>query len=100
MNAIGNRHVRNNIRLLVVNNGRGQEFRNYSHNAAAFGEDADIYIAAAGHYGNKSEKVLKHYGEDLGFEYLCAKNKEEFAKNVLGVKGFNAVKKIVEGKLE
>lgn len=82
LNAIGNRHVSPNIRIMVINNGRGTEFRNYNHPGAAFGLDADSFIAAAGHYGNKSSKLLKHYAEDLGFEYLAAKNKDEFHKNI------------------
>ena len=47
-----------------------------------FGEDADPYIAAAGHFGNKSFDLLKHYAIDLGYEYLSASNKEEFLKVV------------------
>lgn len=82
MNSIGNRHVGNNIRLMIINNGRGTEFRNYGHPAFKFGEDADNYIAAAGHYGRKSHLLLKHYAEDLGFEYLSASNKEEYLTNV------------------
>lgn len=82
MNAIGNRHVGNNIRIMVVNNGRGTEFRNYNHPAARFGEDADMYMAAAGHYGKQSKDLLKHYSQDLGFEYICASNKEEYLEQV------------------
>ena len=82
MNSIGNRHVSNNIRLIIVNNGRGTEFRNYGHQGAKFGENADMYIAAAGHYGKKSHLLLKHYAEDLGFEYISASNKEEYLNNV------------------
>lgn len=82
MNSIGNRHVGNNIRLMIINNGRGTEFRNYGHPAFKFGEDADNYIAAAGHYGRKSYLLLKHYAEDLGFEYLSATNKEEYLTSV------------------
>lgn len=78
MNAIGNRHVGNNVRILLINNGKGAEFRNFTHPAAHFGEDADEYIAAAGHFGNKSQVLVKHYAEDLGFEYLCANDKQEF----------------------
>lgn len=78
MNVIGNRHVGNNVRIMLVNNGRGTEFRNYKHDGAAFGDDADKYIAAAGHYGNKSRALVKHYAEDLGYEYLFANNKEEY----------------------
>jgi 2-succinyl-5-enolpyruvyl-6-hydroxy-3-cyclohexene-1-carboxylate synthase len=65
---------------MLINNGRGTEFRNYSHIAQRFGDDADPYMAAAGHYGNKSPNLIKHYAEDLGFEYLTASNKEEFLK--------------------
>ena len=78
MNVLGNHHVGNNLRILIVNNGKGTEFKNYDHPGAAFGEDADRYIAAAGHYGNKSRTLIKHYAEDLGFEYLAAADKHEF----------------------
>lgn len=78
MNSIGNRHVGNNVRLLLVNNGKGTEFRNFNHPCAAFGEDADKFMAAAGHYGNKSESLVKGYAEALGFEYLRAADKAEF----------------------
>ena len=77
LNSVGNRHIGKNLRLLVINNGRGIEFENYNHYAARFGEDADAYIAAAGHFGNKSDKLLKHYAEDLGFMYLSASTKDE-----------------------
>ncbi len=78
MNSIGNRHVANNLRLMIVNNGKGTEFRNYNHPAARFDEDADEFMAAARHYGNKSDKLVKNYAENLGFEYLSAKNKDEY----------------------
>lgn len=82
MNAAGNRHIGNNLRLMVVNNGCGMEFRNYNHPAARFGEDADAYMAAAGHFGNKSPKLLKHYAEDLGYEYLCASDKSGYLTQI------------------
>lgn len=78
LNALGNRHLGSNFRLLLVNNGRGTEFRQSVHRAAQFGESADTYIAAAGHYGNKSRLLMKHYSEDLGFEYCSAASKSEF----------------------
>lgn len=82
MNSLGNRYVGRNLRLMVINNGKGAEFRIYSHPAYAFGEEADKFMAAAGHYGNKSPGLICHYVQDLGYEYLCAHNKEEF-KNSL-----------------
>lgn len=81
MNVVGNRHVGNNIRIMLINNGKGTEFRLYSHPGAAFGEEADKFIAAAGHYGNKSPQLIRHYAEDLGYEYMSASTKEEFLKS-------------------
>ena len=82
MNVVGNRHVGRNVRILLVNNGKGTEFRNYMHPGAAFGEEADKFIAAAGHYGNKSNQLVRHYAEDLGYEYLSANNKEEYLQHL------------------
>jgi 2-succinyl-5-enolpyruvyl-6-hydroxy-3-cyclohexene-1-carboxylate synthase len=81
MNSMGNRHISNNLRIMVVNNGKGIEFRQFGHIAEQFGKDADAYIAAAGHFGNQSPDLVKHYAQDLGFEYLSAKDKQEFASN-------------------
>lgn len=78
MNAMGNRHMPSNIRLMIVNNGRGTEFRNFNHPAARFGEEADKYMAAYGHYGKQSKLLIKNYIENLGGEYLSAQNKEEY----------------------
>ena len=82
MNVLGNHHVGRNVRILLVNNGKGTEFRNYMHLGAAFGDEADKYIAAAGHYGNKSHQLVRHYAEDLGYEYLFADTKEEYLQNL------------------
>ena len=84
MNSIGNRHVGSNIRILVANNGLGGEFKNSLGNVqkAGLGDSANEYISAYGHYGNESRSLLKHYAEDLGFEYLSAANKEQFLKVV------------------
>ena len=78
MNVIGNRHVGNNIRIIIINNGRGNEFRLYTNPARMFGDETDEYISAARHFGNKSPLVVKHYAEDLGYEYFSAESKEQF----------------------
>ncbi|MBD0831214.1 thiamine pyrophosphate-binding protein [Aestuariibaculum sediminum] len=78
MNAIGNYNLGSNIRILLINNGKGTEFRHFNHKAAHFGQQADKFIAAAGHFGNKSEVLVKNYAENLGFEYLTASSKEDF----------------------
>ncbi|MDO6467264.1 thiamine pyrophosphate-binding protein [Neptunomonas phycophila] len=80
MNALGNRHAGNNLRILVINNGKGTEFRQYNHFAAPFGDMADKFISAAGHYGNKSPTLIKNYAQGLGYKYLSASTKEEFEK--------------------
>ena len=78
MNAITTSGIGGNVRIMLINNGRGTEFRNPGHIAAEFGEAADPYMAAAGHFSNKSEALVKDLSHDLGFEYLTASNKEEF----------------------
>lgn len=78
MNSLGNRHVGRNVRLIVVNNGRGTEFRQYFHVGGFYGDKTDEFIAAAGHYGCKSPRLVKHYAEDLGFEYHAVTTKDEY----------------------
>lgn len=78
MNSLGNRHVGKNLRILLINNGIGTEFKNFDNPAAEFKEAADKYIAAGGHFGNKSKTLVKNYCESLGFEYLTASDKNEF----------------------
>lgn len=82
LNSLANHNVGNNIRILLVNNGCGTEFKNYNHFVAQFGDMGNEYIAAKGHYGNKSRNLVKHYATDLGYEYLTASNKEEYTKNL------------------
>lgn len=78
LNAIGNRHILENLRIIIINNGKGNEFRLSTSPGAQFGDDTDSYIAAGGHFGNKSNLLLKNFSEALGFEYISASNKEEF----------------------
>lgn len=78
MNSIGNRDIKPNVRIMIVNNGLGQEFKNYSCFSSMFGEDTDTFIAAKGHFGSQSKDLIKNYAEALGFEYMSASNKEEF----------------------
>ena len=78
LNVLGNRHMGKNVRIMLINNGRGTEFHNSDHPASKFGADGDKFMAAAGHFGNKSPELVKHYAQDLGFEYMSASNKEEY----------------------
>lgn len=78
MNSIGNHCIGNNLRILLVNNGKGIEFRHLNHQAAFMGEDADAFVAAAGHWGRQSRDLVRHFAQDLGYKYLSASSKEEF----------------------
>lgn len=78
LNSLGNHHIGNNVRIILINNAIGAEFKISQHFCYTFRDDADKYMAAAGHYGAKSPVLVKHYAEDLGFQYLSATNKEEF----------------------
>jgi len=77
MNALGIRHIGNNIRLLLVNNGKGVEFRVNPGIEKPFGNELDEFIAAAGHYGS-----AKAWAQSMGFEYLTANNKDKFLKEI------------------
>lgn len=81
LNVLANRHLGSNLRIMLINNGLGQEFKNYNHPGARFKEKTDDFIAAKGHNGKQSHLLMKHFTEDLGFEYLSANNKEEFLLN-------------------
>lgn len=75
MNCLGNRDISPNVRILIVNNGLGQEFKNYGCYSSMFGEETDSFIAAKGHY---SRGTIKGYAESLGFEYISCDNKIDF----------------------
>lgn len=92
MNVLGNRHVGNNVRIILVNNGQGNEMRYSFSPAASLGEGGKLFMAAAGHFGRQSKSLVKHYAEDLGYEYFSASTKEEFMKHkehVLSEKHFD-----------
>lgn len=78
MNAMGNRHVNPKLRILLINNGTGMEMQFTDFLADKVGADKDSYIAASGHYGNKSQTLVRDYATNLGFSYLTASNKTEY----------------------
>lgn len=71
MNALGIRHIKNNVRVLLVNNGGGAEFKVMTKN---WSEPVDVnkYISACGHNGN-----AKGWAENCGFIYHSVSSKEE-----------------------
>lgn len=69
MNAIALRQIRNNVRILLINNNGGAEFK---INKIHLQTDVSRYIAADNHF-----KDAKAWTEDNGFKYFSAKSKEE-----------------------
>jgi len=69
MNSIGIRHVKNNLRIILVNNNGGVEFKLHGENK----NDVDRYIAAANHFKN-----AEGWAKTCGFKYLSASNLNEF----------------------
>jgi 2-succinyl-5-enolpyruvyl-6-hydroxy-3-cyclohexene-1-carboxylate synthase len=63
MNSLGIRHLKDNIRILLVNNGCGVEFRMSEQLNNELGNDIFPYIADKGHYGN-----AKSWAESCGFK--------------------------------
>lgn len=85
MNAIGNRHVNKNLRIMLINNGCGVQFHlsgNYSQRVGISDAEVHKFIAAGGHFGNQSSSLVKHYAMDLGFEYISAKSKKEYLEKM------------------
>ncbi len=77
MNILGNRDIKNNIRILCVNNNRGEEFSLgplYTHIL----DKNSPHMAAAGHF----KKGAKGWAESCNFLYMSAKTKEEFLNKI------------------
>lgn len=73
MNALGIRHIEKNVRILLVNNDGGVEFRLNKHLETQWADDSNQYISAGGHNGK-----MKGWAESMGFHYLSADTKESF----------------------
>lgn len=80
LNSLGNRSIKNNVRILLINNNSGGVMKLEGAPGHRFfgDEETDKFIAAAGHFGNKSKSLVRNFAEALGFEYITAENKEEF----------------------
>ena len=73
MNSLAIRHISNNVRILLINNNGGAEFKlNTIHEQT----DVSRYIAADDHFKNGQA-----WAESNNFLYLSASNKNEFVKN-------------------
>ncbi|MBU5360855.1 2-succinyl-5-enolpyruvyl-6-hydroxy-3-cyclohexene-1-carboxylate synthase [Enterococcus raffinosus] len=84
VNSLGNRHLGKNLRILLINNGTGTEFRNSSHIGSQFGEQSDQFIAAGGHFrqkfnlNDKKSSLAQAWSTTIGFNYYSASSKDEY----------------------
>nr|WP_272210095.1 thiamine pyrophosphate-binding protein [Marinicella sp. W31]MDC2875958.1 thiamine pyrophosphate-binding protein [Marinicella sp. W31] len=85
MNALGSRHLGPNVRILLVNNGKGIEFAQHGHRGARYAHGRDEFIAADRHFGRKSPKLVKGYAEALGLDYFAASTKDESVQAMAGL---------------
>lgn len=78
MNVLGIREIRNNLRLLIINNNRGQEFRLNPLLENVYAEQSDKIVAAGGH--NKGG--AKGWAESCGFHYISTSSKNELEEKI------------------
>lgn len=76
MNALGIRHIKNNVRVLLINNCGGAEFKIMTRNWKTK-VSVDDFISANGHNGS-----AKGWAENCGFKYIGATTKEDVNKSV------------------
>lgn len=76
MNVLGNKHIRSNARIVLVNNGGGGEFQLYKNAASKFGESSNRHIAAGGHFGSAQAWV-----ESMGWAYFPVRSKSDLIDN-------------------
>jgi 2-succinyl-5-enolpyruvyl-6-hydroxy-3-cyclohexene-1-carboxylate synthase len=77
MNALGIRHIGNNVRILMVNNDGGVEFRLDSRLETKWADATNEFISAGGHNG-----TMKGWAESRGFHYISANTKQDFDKKI------------------
>lgn len=73
MNSLSIRNIKNNVRILLVNNNGGIEFKLHGEDK----ENRDKYISAANYHGS-----AKGWAESCGFKYFSAHSIEEFEDKV------------------
>lgn len=73
MNSLGIRHIKNNVRIILINNNGGAEFKLGGN--AATNAKTDKFIAAAGHF-----KSAEGWATNNGFEYYPIRNTKTFCE--------------------
>lgn len=73
INSLGIRHIKSNVRILLINNNGGVEFKMHAENS----EYTNKFIAAGNHFKNAFG-----WATTCGFEYISIKTKAEFELNL------------------
>ena len=71
MNSLGIRHIKNNVRIILINNNGGMEFKYGSSPEKK--KEIDRYIAASGHFKN-----AEGWSKTNGFDYYAVKDTSSF----------------------
>jgi len=74
MNALAIRHVKNNVRVLMINNGGGAEFH--------IQPDSNSIPTIDKHIGAAHNRKAKEWAISLGYEYLSANDTESLEENM------------------
>lgn len=72
MNILGSRYIKPNMRIMVINNFGGETMYHAKEAKNMTEKEMDNYVCA------RHQNSVKAWGEDNGFLYLDATNKEEF----------------------
>lgn len=80
LNIFGNRQFPKNLRIILINNATGVEFRQKGHHAESFGELGRTYVSAEGHNGAKSGQVLPAFLDALGVRYKAIWDQSELSQ--------------------
>ena len=75
INSLSIRHIKNNVKIILINNNGGVEFKLYP-NAGNF-KKINKYTAAGNHFKN-----AEGWANTCGFKYISAKDKNEFDKKI------------------
>lgn len=78
MNALGIRNISNNVRMIIINNSKGIEFRISELMEVYLHSKIDNLIAASGHNKGGAEGWAK----SCGFHYMRAQTKEDFLAQI------------------
>lgn len=75
INSLSIRNIKKNVKILLINNNGGVEFKLYDGNTNY--KKINNYVAAGDHFKN-----AKGWAETCGFKYISASDKKEFVNNV------------------